>query len=133
MNNVLLMGRLTKDPELQKMANGESILKFTLAVDNYGHESDFIPCVAFKTNADNISRYLSKGQQFIVEGRLQSNSYNDQEGKRKTSYSVVVGRFYFTADKGSKQPPKNEPKEPTIDEVAEDVKGFFDKYPDLNF
>jgi single-strand DNA-binding protein len=133
MNNVLLMGRLTKDPELQKTSKGESICKFNLAVDNHGNETDFIPCVAFKSNADNISKYMSKGQQFIVEGRLQSNTYNDQEGKRKTSYSVVVGRFYFTADKGSKQPIKNVPNEPTVDEVADDIKEYFDKYEGLDF
>lgn len=136
MNKVILLGRVTKTPELQKTKNGESLLRFNLAVDNHGHEADFINCVAFKTNADNIAKYVGKGQQLCIEGRLQINQYTDQDGTRKSSYSVVVDRFYFTADKRKDEPTnqhKNAPVQPQDTSVDDDIKNFFDKYEEYPF
>lgn len=83
-NRVVLVGRLTRDPELRKTQTGKSVLSFSLAVKRRFSEdqSDFINCVAWDKTADFISNYLRKGSLISVEGSIQSRSYEDQTGKK---------------------------------------------------
>lgn len=83
-NRVVLVGRLTRDPELRKTQTGKSVLSFTVAVNRRfsQDQSDFINCVAWDKTADFIANYLGKGSLVSVEGSIQSRSYEDQTGKK---------------------------------------------------
>lgn len=95
------MGRLTKDPELRKTANDTSVCSFTLAVDRRfknasgQRETDFIPCVAWRQQADFASRYFSKGSRMAVVGSIQPRSWDDSDGKRHYITEVIVDEIYF--------------------------------------
>jgi single-strand DNA-binding protein len=106
MNQVVLMGRLTKDPELRYTAgNNTAVCGFTLAVDKEfqkeGEEkqADFFPCVVWEKKGEAASKYLSKGRRIGVVGRLQNRSWEDTEGKKHYITEVVVGNWYFADDK----------------------------------
>lgn len=108
MNRVDLIGRLTKDLELRRSANGNSNLRFTLAVDRAfkqsgGPEADFISCVAFGKTAENMARYLHKGSLISVEGRIQTGSYMNQQGQRVYTTDVVADRVQFLEPKRASQ------------------------------
>ena len=102
MNVVILMGRLTADPELKTTNNGVSVTSFSIAVDReYTKEKqiDFINCVAWRNNAEFISKYFSKGQMIALRGSLQQNNYTDKDGNKRTSYNVVVDSANFCGGK----------------------------------
>ncbi|EHJ08400.1 single-stranded DNA-binding protein [Staphylococcus simiae] len=109
LNRVVLVGRLTKDPEFRTTPNGVSIATFTLAVNRTftnaqgEREADFINCVVFKKQADNVNNYLSKGSLAGVDGRLQSRSYENQEGRRVFVTEVVCDSVQFLEPKNSNQ------------------------------
>ena len=99
MNNVVLIGRLTKDPELAYGGQNSDIAvcRFTLAVDRPTQDkaADFIRIVVFRKQAENAKQYLSKGRQCAVEGRIQTGSYKDREGKTVYTTDVVANRVEF--------------------------------------
>lgn len=102
MNVVILMGRLTADPELRTTNNGVSVTSFSIAVDReYTKEkqTDFINCVAWRNNAEFISKYFTKGQMIALRGSLQQNNYTDKDGNKRTSYNVVVDSANFCGGK----------------------------------
>ena len=111
LNKVILLGRLTADPELRSTQNGTSVTQFTLAVDrNYqkqGEErqADFINCVAWKQTAKFIAKYFSKGRMIAVEGSLQTRNYEDKQGNKRTATEVIVSNASFTGE------PKQESKQ----------------------
>ena len=97
-NKVVLLGRLTKDPELRYTAgNGTAVCKFTLAVNRQfkKDEADFISCVSFGKSAETISQYLLKGSQIAIGGRIQTGSYDAQDGTKRYTIDVVVESFEF--------------------------------------
>ena len=112
MNKVILMGRLTRDPDV-RYAQGEGTIsnaRYTLAVDrpvsrNNASEdqptADFIGCVAFGKSAEFVERYLKKGTKILVEGRIQTGSYTNKEGQRVYTTDVVVDRHEFCESKGN--------------------------------
>ncbi len=101
MNRVVLVGRLTKDPELRTTASGISQTRFTLAVNRRtasqdgNREADFISCVAWRGTAEAIAKYLTKGRELAVEGRIQTGSYDAQDGTKRYTTDVVVDNFTF--------------------------------------
>lgn len=101
LNKVILIGRLTRDPELRYTLNGVAVSTFTLAVDRpysnqNGHqETDFINIVTFRTTAENSANYLKKGRLVAIEGQLQVRSYNNQEGRKVTVYEVVANTVHY--------------------------------------
>jgi len=106
MNKVILLGRLTKDPEVRYSQGAEplAIARYSLAVNKrfkkQGEpDADFIPCVAFGKNAEFAEKYLHKGQQINVVGRLQVRSWDDNEGKKRITTEVVVEEQYFAESK----------------------------------
>nr|WP_305119656.1 MULTISPECIES: single-stranded DNA-binding protein [unclassified Ruminococcus] len=109
MNKVILMGRLTTDPELKTTPNGTSVTSFSLAVDrNYvkqGEErkTDFINIVAWRQRAEFICKYFTKGQLIALEGSIETRSYVDKNGNNRTAFEVVVDNAYFTGDKRNSQ------------------------------
>lgn len=107
MNNVILMGRLTRDPR-QSMANthnGElEVSKFTLAVDRRGkkddgQKADFISCVAFKKVAEVINKYCKQGSKICINGRLQTGSYTDGKGNTVYTTDVIIENMEFAESK----------------------------------
>ena len=101
MNRVVLVGRLTKDPELRTTNSGISQTRFTLAVNRRtagqdgNREADFISCVAWRGTAEAIAKYLTKGRELAVEGRIQTGSYDAQDGTKRYTTDVVVDNFTF--------------------------------------
>ncbi|MDR1692541.1 MAG: single-stranded DNA-binding protein [Oscillospiraceae bacterium] len=105
LNKVILMGRLTREPELRTTQSGVSVVSFTLAVERdftaRGEEkaTDFIDIVAWRSTADFVSKYFRKGQLVAAEGRLQTRKWEDKEGNKRTSFEVVADNVYFAERK----------------------------------
>lgn len=105
MNKILLIGRLTKDPELRYTQSGTAVASFTLAVNrnftnqNGEREADFINCIAWQKAAEFVSQYFKKGQQMALEGRLQVRSYDDNNGQRRWVTEVVTEKVEFVGSK----------------------------------
>lgn len=106
LNRIILIGRLTKDPDLRYTPNGVGVAKFTLAVDrNFKNqqgekETDFINIVVWQKQAENVANYLSKGKMAAVDGRLQIRSFEGQDGQRRWVTEVVAETVRFLSPKG---------------------------------
>ena len=103
LNHIVLMGRLTRDPELRRTGSGIPVTTFTLAVDrDFGSnketgekETDFIDIVTWRNTAEFVSKYFAKGRMIIVDGRLEMRDWTDKEGNKRTSAEIVVANAYF--------------------------------------
>lgn len=102
LNRIILMGRLTRDPELRHTQTGTPVASFSLAVDrdfkdkSTGEKAtDFIDIVAWRSTAEFVSRYFTKGRMAVVEGRLQIRDYTDRNGNKRTAAEVVADNVYF--------------------------------------
>lgn len=108
-NRVILVGRLTKDPEYRQTPSGVSVATFTLAVNRSftnsqgEREADFINVVVFRKQAENVSKYLSKGSLAGVDGRIQSRNYENNEGRRVFVTEVVADNVQFLEPKNNNQ------------------------------
>lgn len=94
MNNVQLLGRLTKDVELAKTKSKKVYARFTLAVPN-GENAMFIDCVAFDKLAETIEKYVKKGNRLLVEGSINATTYQDKDGKNHKSTNIYVNKITF--------------------------------------
>lgn len=109
-NRIILVGRLTKDPELRYTPSGKAVASFRLAVDRgrggqgSERETDFIDVVVWERQAETVSQYLNKGRLVLVEGRLQMRQYDAQDGTRRTVYEVVASLVRFMPDRGGEGP-----------------------------
>ena len=107
MNKVILIGRLARDPELRTTSSGIASLNFSLAVtrnftnQNGEREADFINCVAWRKQAENMAKYCQKGSQVAVEGRITTRSYDAQDGTKRYVTEVVCDNVTFLGSKGS--------------------------------
>ena len=104
MNKVVLIGRLTKDPELRFAAgSGTAVCRFTVAINRQfkKDETDFINCVAFGKTAETISQYLRKGRQIAVTGSIRTESYDAKDGTKRYTTDVAVDSFEFIGSKDS--------------------------------
>ena len=100
-NQVILMGRLTRDPEMRTTTTGKSIASFSLAVDRQSQDdqADFFDITAWEKLGELANQYLSKGRRCLVQGRLRQDSWDDKEtGKKRSSIDVVVEEFSFVSD-----------------------------------
>ena len=101
LNHIVLMGRLTRDPELRRTGSGVAVASFTLAVDrDYAaqgaeKETDFVDIVAWRNTAEFVSKYFAKGRMAVVTGRLQIRNWQDKEGNKRRSAEVVADNVYF--------------------------------------
>lgn len=102
LNHIVLMGRLTRDPELRRTQSGLPVATFRLAVDrdfgrseNGDRQTDFIDVVVWRSTAEFVSKYFAKGRMAVVSGRLQMRDWTDKEGNRRTSAEVVADNVYF--------------------------------------
>lgn len=100
MNNIVLIGRITKDPELKYTNNGKGNTRFTLAVQRNKDETDFINCVAWEKTAENIAEYFKKGSQIAVQGSIRTGSY-EKDGRTVYTTDVWVYKFDFIGNSNS--------------------------------
>ncbi len=109
MNKVILVGRLTRDPEVKNTTTGKAVATFTLAVDRRfknkdgQKEADFVPIVVWGRQAEIVGQYLSKGSQIGVSGRLQVRSYDAQDGQRRYVTEVVADEVTFLSTSNRKE------------------------------
>ena len=101
LNKIILMGRLTRDPELRRTESGTAVCSFSIAVDrdfkskNGEKETDFIDIVSWRATAEFVSKYFTKGRMAVVEGRLQIRDWTDKEGGKRRSAEVIADNVYF--------------------------------------
>ncbi len=106
LNHIVIMGRLTRDPELRRTGSGIAVASFTVAVDrDFGgrdggeKETDFIDCVAWRQTGEFVSKYFTKGSMIVVSGRLQIRSWTDKDGNKRRTAEVVADNCYFGESK----------------------------------
>ena len=108
-NRVVLVGRMTRDPELNRTAGGNTLTRFTLALDrnyrsNDGSQSaDFIPCVCWNKTAENVAQYCGKGSLVGVEGRIRSNSFTTRDGQKATRIEVQADSVQFLETRAARE------------------------------
>ena len=101
LKHLVIMGRMTRDPELRRTASGTAVASFTLAVDrdfaakDAQRETDFIDCVAWRSTGEFVSKYFSKGRMAVVSGRLLIRPWTDKDGNNRRSAEVIVENIYF--------------------------------------
>jgi len=123
MNKVFLVGRLTRDPELRYTSSNLATMRCSIAVDRQfvreGEErgADFINIVAFGNRAETMSKYLTKGSQIAIDGRIQTGSYDGADGKKVYTTDVVIENFQFLDSKGS----RNIEDMPTDNDIPNDT------------
>ena len=128
LNKIILMGRLTRDPDLRRTQSGTAVASFTLAVDrdykpqDGERETDFIDIVAWRGTGEFVSKYFTKGRMAVVEGRLQVRDWTDKDGNKRRSTEVVADNVYFG---DSKRPESGTPAEPSgeLQELPDEEKG----------
>lgn len=134
LNKVILMGRLTSDPEHKQTPSGVSVTSFSIAVErNFAdkqtgkREADFINVVAWRGTADLICKYFGKGRLIALEGSIQTRNYEDKNGNKRTAFEVVAEQVYFTGEKanttGGNSGYSAAPSFPTPESFAEPAKG----------
>lgn len=122
MNRCVIIGRLTKDAQLGYTSNSQkAVARFTLAVDRIGEGADFIPCVAFGKQAENIERYVKQGHKLAVAGHIQTGSY-EKDGAKVYTTDVIVDNAEFI-----------EPKKTEVKEVKEEPRYVPDFDSDIPF
>ncbi len=128
-NKVILMGRLTRDPELRHTGSGTPVCSFTVAIDNgYGdnRSTDFINCVAWNKSAEFVEKYFTKGRMIIVVGRIQTRTWEGQDGKKNYVTEVVASEVSFGESKrnaeesGSYSAPRSD-YNPAMDSALPDM------------
>ncbi len=133
LNRVILMGRLTADPEHKQTPSGTSVTSFSIAVDrNYApkdggsRQTDFINIVAWRQTADFICRYFQKGRMIAIEGSIQTRNYEDKNGNKRTAFEVLAEQVYFADSKSDSAPRSQAPASfpvPKPESFAEPTKG----------
>lgn len=127
MNKVCITGKITKNIEIRYTQNNVAVTQFTLAVTrkfknaNGDYESDFINCVAYKSTAELLSKYVKKGDLLGIEGRIQTRNYENEEGKRVYITEIVVDSIDFLQSKKEEKSPVNEVKSPVKSGLSDDV------------
>jgi single-strand DNA-binding protein len=127
LNKVIIMGRLTRDPELRRTQGGTAVTSFTMAVDrdfksqSGEKETDFIDVVAWRNTGEFAAKYLAKGRMAAVEGRIQVRDWQDKDGNRRKSVEVVADNVYFADSKRDSKPQESRTvDDQEFDEIEDD-------------
>ena len=109
LNKIIVMGRLTREPELRRTGNGTAVTSFTIACDrDFGDkETDFLECVAWRQTGEFVDKYFSKGRMAVVSGRLQIRGWTDKDGNKRKTAEIVADNVYFGDSKTDNQQPTN--------------------------
>ena len=121
LNHIVIMGRLTRDPELRRTGSGVAVTSFTVAVDRDfsskdEKETDFIDCVAWRSTGEFVNKYFSKGSMILVSGRLQIRAWTDKDGNKRRSAEVVADNVYFGESKREQLQTAPTPATPPVEE-----------------
>lgn len=125
LNSVIIMGRLTRDPELRRTQSGTAVTSFAMAVDrdfksqSGEKETDFIDVVAWRNTGEFAAKYLAKGRMAAVEGRIQVRDWQDKDGNRRKSVEVVADNVYFADSKRDSKPQESRDDQ-EFDEIEDD-------------
>lgn len=130
MNKAILIGRLTRDPELRTTPTGRNVCQFSVAVSrtftnaNGEREADFINCVVWDKQAENLVKYQKKGNQIAVEGRIQTRNYDDKDGKRVYVTEILASNISFLDSKAASTNSgfSNLPEPPMEEESSQEMK-----------
>ncbi|MDD6796484.1 MAG: single-stranded DNA-binding protein [Clostridiaceae bacterium] len=136
MNKVILIGRLTKDPDLKFVAgSGTAVSRFTVAVNRQfkKDETDFINCVAFGKTAETISQYLTKGRQIAITGNIRTGSYDGQDGKKHYTTDICIESFEFIGSKQQNNSSESSPFDGGWESNGNDDITPVDDYNDMPF
>ena len=127
LNKIIIMGRLTRDPELRRTQGGTAVTSFTMAVDrdfksqSGEKETDFIDVVAWRNTGEFAAKCLAKGRMAAVEGRIQVRDWQDKDGNRRKSVEVVADNVYFADSKRDSKPQESRTvDEQEFDEIEDD-------------
>ena len=138
LNKIILMGRLTRDPELRRTQSGTPVASFSLAVDRdfknkeTGEKStDFIDCVAWRGTGEFVSKYFSKGRMAVVEGRLQLRDWTDKDENKRRSAEVIAENIYFGDSKKDAGDPLDKLKDTMEAEGGDYTETSGDAYEEL--
>ncbi|MDO4872213.1 MAG: single-stranded DNA-binding protein [bacterium] len=130
-NKVILMGNLTADPETRTTPNGQNVTSFSLAINRTWNnangerqeETSFINCTAWGRTGETIAKYVSKGRQLLVSGRLQQRTWQDKDtGKNRSAIDVVVEEFSFVSDgnRGGAAASSGATNEPVVEDISDE-------------
>ena len=116
MNDVKLLGRLTRDPEVRYGQSGSAVANFSVAIDRrYKRDgettADFFNCTAFGKTGEFVEKYLRKGVKVVIEGELQNNNYEDKNGTKYYSVQIIVNQIEFAESKRQGDAPTEQPKQ----------------------
>lgn len=131
LNNVVIMGRMSKDPELNRTPSGTAVTSFSLAVErNFksqdgSRQTDFIDVVAWKQTAEFVCSYFSKGRMAVVDGRLQVRDWTDKDGNKRKAVEVIADHIYFADSKQIQQGQKN-----NLDNLSNRIDAFSESEED---
>lgn len=135
LNRVCIMGRLTRDPELRRTQTGTAVTSFTLAVDDDfkdkqsgERKTNFIDCVAWRSTAEFVCQYFTKGRMIIVDGRLQTRKWEDEDGNKRTAVEVVADSVYF----GDSKPREDKDSDANYSTPQSAAEGFTEVEDDGN-
>ena len=126
LNRIIVMGRMTRDPELRRTNSGTAVASFTVAVDrdfksqSGEKETDFIDVVAWRNTAEFASKYFSKGRMAVVEGRLQLRDWTDKNGNKRRSAEIVADNVYFGDSKRDGDDTVQSEPQSGFSEIADD-------------
>ena len=127
LNRIIVMGRMTRDPELRRTNSGTAVASFTVAVDrdfksqSGEKETDFIDVVAWRNTGEFAAKYLAKGRMAAVEGRIQVRDWQDKDGNRRKSVEVVADNVYFADSKRDSKPQESRTvDDQEFDEIEDD-------------
>ena len=119
LNKAIIMGRLTRDPEIRQTQSGLSVCSFSVAVDRdivdkstNQRETDFINVTAWRSTADFVGKYFTKGSLIVVEGRIQVRNYTDKDNNKRTATEIVANSVYFGGSKKKDDDPADVPSAP---------------------
>lgn len=133
MNRVVIVGRLTRDPDLRYTSNGVAVANFNVAVNrpfknqNGEQEADFIQCVTWRKQAENLADYMKKGSQIGVDGRVQTRSYDAQDGKKVFVTEILAESIQFLESKNTSnnssntQQPKQQEQPQSFEQAGEQI------------
>lgn len=128
MNNVVLIGRLTKDPEITYTQNGKAVCKFTLAISRQGSgEADFIRIITWNKVAENCNKYLAKGSQVGIQGRIQTGSYKNKDGQTVYTTDVIANNVEFLSKSQGRSDNKSKYEE--IDDFPDEYERIDEDIP----
>ena len=131
MNRAILVGRLTRNPELRYTPNGVAVANFTLAVNRIfkqdgGPDADFINCVTWRKQAENLANYMKKGNLIGVDGRIQTRSYEGQDGKMVYVTEVLAESIQFLESRNSSEKPNSQQSKPQQQQQPQEQSPFQD-------